>query len=125
MTKKVSVVMLVVAASLAVMSSLHLSGVLGTSSSSYNGTAAGVAEAVIGVALVWGAAALWRDSPTGRRDAIAATVFAIAGFLLGISITVRSGYIPDIAYHASVLPILLVLLTVLVVADRARPEAAR
>jgi peptidoglycan/LPS O-acetylase OafA/YrhL len=119
--KKVAVVMLLVAASLAVVSSLHLAGVLGARSSSYNGTAAGVAEAIIGAALVVGALAIWRDGSTGRRPAVAATVFAIGGFVLGISITARSGYIPDIAYHATVLPILVVILIVLAVSGR--PQA--
>jgi peptidoglycan/LPS O-acetylase OafA/YrhL len=119
--KKIAAVMLLVAASLAIVSSLHLSGVLSAHSSSYNGTAAGIAEAIIGVALVVGAVELWRDPSTGRRAAIASTVFAIAGFVLGISITARSGYIPDIAYHASVLPIIGAILVVLTV--RGRPRA--
>lgn len=116
--KKVAASMVIVAASLAVMSSLHLAGVLGTHADSYDGTAAGIAEAIIGVALVVGAVALRRDPPAGRRTAIAALLFAVAGFLLGISITARSGYVPDIAYHASVLPILIGELVVLLATGR-------
>jgi peptidoglycan/LPS O-acetylase OafA/YrhL len=123
--KKVAASMLIVAASLAVMSSLHLAGVLGTRADSYNGTAAGIAEAIIGIALVAGAIAARRDPAPGRRAAIAATVFGVAGFLLGISITARSGYVPDVAYHASVLPILIGNLVALVVAGRRGTLATR
>lgn len=122
--QKTALVMLLVAGSLAVVSPLHLAGALGAHSASYNGTAAGVAEAIIGVGLVLGAAALWRNGSAGCGLAIAATVFAIAGFILGISITARSGYVPDIAYHASVLPVLVGVLIVLRSAGRSQ-EAAR
>jgi peptidoglycan/LPS O-acetylase OafA/YrhL len=122
-SQKVAASMLIVAASLAVMSSLHLAGVLGTHADSYNGTAAGIAEAIIGIALVVGAIAARRDPEAGRRTAIAAMAFAVAGFLLGISITAPSGYVPDVAYHASVLPILIGNLVVLMVAGRQRPRA--
>lgn len=121
---KVAASMVIVAASLAVMSSLHLAGVLGSHADSYNGTAAGIAEAIIGVALIAGAIALRRDPVAGLTTSIAATAFAVAGFVLGLSITARSGYVPDVAYHASVLPILVGLLGVLVVANRQRTRPA-
>jgi peptidoglycan/LPS O-acetylase OafA/YrhL len=121
---KVAASMVIVAVSLAVVSSLHLAGVLGSNAGSYNGTAAGIAEAVIGVALIAGAIALRRDPVAGLTPAIAATAFAVAGFVLGLSITARSGYVPDVAYHASVLPILIGLLAVLVVASRQRTRPA-
>ena len=35
------------------------------------------------------------------------TGFAIAGFGIGLSMTTRGGDVPDIAYHAIVLPFLL------------------
>jgi peptidoglycan/LPS O-acetylase OafA/YrhL len=116
--KMIAASMVIVTASLAVMSSLHLAGVVGTDAKSYNGTAAGVAEAIIAVALAAGAIALRRDPVAGRNAAIAALVFAVAGFLLGISITAQSGYVPDIAYHASVLPILIGDLVVLLATRR-------
>lgn len=98
--------------SLAVESALHLSGTI----RDHSGTelSAGVAEAVICVAMLWGATSLARGGAAGRRIALGTTVFAIAGFCLGLTITVPSGYIPDIAYHATVLPILLVTLALIV-----------
>jgi hypothetical protein len=77
-------------------------------------TDAGVAEAVICVALLWGAGSLARRGAAGYRAALWTTVFAIAGFCLGLSITVPSGYVPDIADHATVLPILVITCTLIV-----------
>src|SRR5262249_36021774 len=49
-----------------------------------------------------------------RRDAaIAATAFAIIGFLVGLSFTVRGGTAIDVAYHATMLPLLLFTFLVL------------
>lgn len=88
------------AASLAVESALHLSGLVHDPGQSTE-IAAGGAEAIICVALAWGAAALARAGAAGRQVALGTTAFAVAGFILGLSITARSGYAPDIAYHAT------------------------
>jgi hypothetical protein len=104
------------ALSLAVESALHVSGTV----RGHSGTEidAGVAEAVICVALLWGTISLARGGATGWRIALGTTLFAVAGFCLGLTITVPSGYIPDIAYHATVLPILLGTVALIV---RSRP----
>jgi hypothetical protein len=95
---------------LAIISPLHLSGVLGGGTKPFNPTAAGTAEAIIGAALLTGAVALIRN----RRDvAIAATAFAVVGFLFGLSFTLRGGDGIDVAYHATMLPLLLFTLLVL------------
>ncbi|MGH3186159.1 MAG: hypothetical protein ACRDPY_10415 [Streptosporangiaceae bacterium] len=104
--------MFLAAVSLAVESALHLSDAIHPKGS--NETQAGAAEAVICVALLWGACSLAVRGAAGYRVALGTTVFAIAGFILGLSITVPSGYIPDIAYHAVVLPILIVTLALIV-----------
>jgi hypothetical protein len=65
---------------------------------------------VIGAVLVAGALALVRGS---RRAALAAVAFAIAGFGVGLSMTVRGGAAGDIAYHATMLPLLLFTLVLL------------
>jgi hypothetical protein len=109
--RRLAAVLLLVAVSLAVESALHLSGAVHPRGS--DETQAGAAEAVICVALLCGAGSLARRGPAGYRAALWATVFAIAGFCLGLSITVPSGYIPDIAYHATVLPILIITCTLL------------
>ncbi len=102
------------AASLAAMSTLHLTGTLAG-----GGTDAGVAEALICVALTAGAIAHARARPGGRTVALAAVAFAILGFLVGLSETIRGGdSIFGIAYHATVLP-LLVLTMLLLVRNRA------
>lgn len=100
------------ALSLAVESALHVSGTI----HGHGGTEmqAGIAEAVICVALLWGAVSLARGGAAGWRVAMGTTMFAVAGFCLGLTITVPSGYVPDIAYHATVLPILVVTFALIV-----------
>ena len=96
------------AASLAVVSALHLSGADGN-----DATGAGVAEAVICVVLLGGTIAYLR-APWGRTAALAATGFAIVGFCYGLSVTVRGGDPGDVAYHAAVLPLLIVTLILII-----------
>jgi hypothetical protein len=108
----IALLMIFEAATLAVVASLHLGGVLG-GSKPFRPTAAGVVEAIIGVALSGGAAALLRKSAHARGIAVAATLFAIAGFVLGLTFTVRGGGAIDVAYHAVMLPLLLLALIVL------------
>jgi hypothetical protein len=98
------------ALTLAVISPLHLSGVLAGGAKPFNPTAAGTAEALIGVVLLLGALGLLRNR---RNTAIAAVAFAIVGFLVGLSFTLRGGDATDIAYHATLLPLLLFTLVAL------------
>jgi cytochrome bd-type quinol oxidase subunit 2 len=98
----------IVAVSLAVASTLHLSGGVSGRAKPFNPDAAGIAEAVIGVVLAVAAVALWRSRERARALGLWALGFAIAGFCLGLSITSRGGHWPDIAYHATVLPVLAV-----------------
>lgn len=102
-----------VAASLVVMSVLHLSGVIQGGSKPYRPGGAGIAEAVIAVVLATGAFALRRAPGRARRLALGATGFAIAGFLVGLSFTLRGGSPVDIAYHLTGLPVLLITLAFL------------
>jgi hypothetical protein len=103
------------AASLAVMSTLHLSGAVP------GGAAPGVPEALICVALVAGAVALARRRPSARGLATGTLVFAIAGFVIGLSFTISGGSALDLAYHATVLPLLGLTLAAL----RRRPARSR
>jgi hypothetical protein len=112
--------MAVVAASLAVMSSLHLSGVLASGSPPFRSSDAGIAEAVIGIVLLAGAVAVWRNPDRARSAALFAIGFAVVGFVVGISITISGGNAVDITYHATVLPILAVTMTFLI-RSRRRP----
>ena len=107
-----AVLMCVVAATLAVMSFLHLSGILG-GTKPFNPSGAGVAEAVICLVLSYGATGLLRTWRHAQTVAIAATGFAIVGFIIGLRFTLEGGEAIDIAYHLSVLPILLVTLIAL------------
>jgi hypothetical protein len=109
-SRGIAMLMLFEAATLAVISSLHLGGVLGGGSKPFRPTAAGIAEAIIGLALIAGAAALLRKSAHARSIAVATTVFAIVGFIVGLSFTVRAGDAIDVAYHAVMLPLLLLTL---------------
>lgn len=95
------------------ISSLHLGGVLGRGSKPFRPTAAGIAEAIIALALISGAAALLRTSVHARNIAVATTAFAIVGFIAGLSFTVRGGDVIGVAYHAVMLPMLLLTLVAL------------
>jgi peptidoglycan/LPS O-acetylase OafA/YrhL len=96
------------AVSLAVVSPLHLTGAIRGGSKPYDPTDAGIAEAVIGIVLAGGAAALLLSPHRGRRAALAATGFAILGFILGLTFTLRGGTAFDVVYHATILPVLIV-----------------
>jgi Na+-transporting NADH:ubiquinone oxidoreductase subunit NqrB len=106
--------MISVAATLAVASGLHLSGTAQGRSAPFDAVHAGIAEAVIGVVLVAAAFAMLLLPAPARSIGIAATGFAVAGFLLGLRFTTLGGHRPDIAYHLTVLPVLLASLLILV-----------
>jgi peptidoglycan/LPS O-acetylase OafA/YrhL len=118
--RRVAAVMVAVAATLAVASALHLSGRVTGRGTLYDAGDAGIAEAVIGIVLVVGAVAMFRRLRRARAIGLAATGFATAGFLLGLSITARGGHWPDIAYHVAVLPVLIGSLVVLIRSGRHR-----
>jgi hypothetical protein len=112
--------MIAVAISLAVASGLHLSGTAQGRSTPFNGTHAGIAEAVIGAVLFTAAILMFRRTEFARVIGIAAAGFAIAGFLVGLRFTTLGGHWPDIAYHLSVLPLLLAIVWILSRSDRKR-----
>jgi hypothetical protein len=109
--RRIAALMGFVAGTLIVASTLHLAGIVADGSPPFDPDRAGIAEAVIAVVLVSGAIALVRGV---RRVALGATVFAIAGFGVGLSMTVRGGATGDIAYHVTMLPVLLATLVALV-----------
>ncbi|MFL5848323.1 MAG: hypothetical protein ACJ76M_17725 [Solirubrobacteraceae bacterium] len=97
--RRIAILMGLVAASLAVMSILHLAGAF----EGRTDAGAGIPEAIIGVVLLVGALALVRNGD--RRAALAALGFAIAGFLVGLRFTIDDGGV-QLAYHAAALPVL-------------------
>jgi hypothetical protein len=107
--KAVAMLMGLESASLAVMSALHLTGAL----SGKPGSSAGIPEALICVALAAGTEALVRRRPHARPLATGTLVFAIAGFLVGLSFTLSGNSAVDLAYHATVLPLLVLTLAML------------
>jgi peptidoglycan/LPS O-acetylase OafA/YrhL len=113
------------AATLAIMAFLHLDEILSAGSKPFRRTDAGIAEAVIGVALICGAAALLRNAPRARSVATATTGFAIVGFIVGLNFTIPGGDAIDIAYHATVLPLLLLTLAALLRNRDARTRTPR
>jgi hypothetical protein len=115
---KIAALMAAEAASLAVMASLHLGGRL-NGTKPFEPTRAGIAEAIIGVVLAAGAVALLRARPRAWGVAVAANIFAVAGFAVGLTRTVQGGGALDIGYHLTVLPLLLLTLVLLA---RARPS---
>jgi hypothetical protein len=105
--RRIAALMIVEAATLAVASALHLSGSVDGRSAPFDPDRAGVAEAIIGAVLVAAAFVMFRAPARARTVGIAATGFAIAGFLLGLSFTARGGHLPDVAYHLTMLPVLI------------------
>ena len=112
----VAVLMGLEAATLAIMSVFHLTGILAGGARPFRPTDAGVAEAVISGVLLGGAAALARRALHGRAIALAALGFAVLGVIVGLSFTVRGGDAIDVAYHATLLPLLVI--TLVAVANR-------
>jgi hypothetical protein len=109
----IAVLMGVIALSLAVMSALHFADVL-VGEKPFRPERAGTSEAVICVALAVGCAVLVRRLPRRGLVAIIAVLIAVAGFILGLTFTTRGGGTVDIAYHATVLPLLLLTLAFLI-----------
>ena len=110
---------------LAVFATLHLSGALriGSSASGRASYGAGVAEALICVALAGGAWALVRSpAPAAARRRVArfALGFAITGFIVGLTFTVDSGDPIDLGYHLVMLPVLVA--TTVLLARRPAPQ---
>lgn len=91
---------------LAVFSALHLSGALHIGSQHNASRGAGIAEAAICLALVLALAALMRSPADGRKAAMIGLAFAIFGFIVGLTFTIRGGDAIDLAYHATMLPVL-------------------
>jgi peptidoglycan/LPS O-acetylase OafA/YrhL len=98
--------MRLVALSLAVFATLHLTGALQVGASS----GAGVPEALICIVLVGGSVA------RSRRVALSAVGFAVFGFLVGLTFTLGGGSPVDLAYHLVTLPVLVA--TALLLASR-------
>jgi hypothetical protein len=95
-----------IAATLVVMSAFHLGGVLDEGSDPFDPDRAAVSEAVIALALFWGAGALRGGSPRGRAFALATVGIAIVGFTVGLNFTARGAGAFDVAYHLVGLPLL-------------------
>jgi len=98
------------ALSLAVFSTLHFSGAIHGASTTGAAPAAAVPEAVICVVLAAGAVSMRSARARSRRDALAATGFAILGFVVGLTSTLNGGPVIDLAYHLTVLPLLVATL---------------
>ena len=79
------------AATLVVVSAVHLVTAGGSKP-----RGAGIAEAVIAVVLLAGASALARGGPHGHQAALGALAVAIAGFILGLTFTLRGGTLADV-----------------------------
>lgn len=103
-------------AALATMSGLHLSGALSGGPQPFNPRAAGIAEAVICLALAGGAIALARRSPDSWRVAAGAVCVAILGFVVGLYFSLNGGHPVDLAFHATMLPLLAITLAALLLA---------
>ncbi|MEY9843187.1 hypothetical protein [Streptacidiphilus sp. MAP5-3] len=96
--------------SLLVMAALHLTHVISGGGPPYDPESAGVAEAVIGVVLLAAGYRMWRSPERSWGLMLGALAFAVAGFVVGMAFTVRSGTAVDVTFHAVGLPVLLLTL---------------
>jgi hypothetical protein len=119
--RRVAWVLLGIAVTLFVASSLHLSGAV-HGSPPYDADHAGIAEALIGVVLATCAIVMLRARARGAG--LAGTAFAVVGFGVGLNFTSQGGHAPDIAYHVTLLPVLLVALIVLLRTRAVRSPSA-
>ncbi len=108
------------AGTLAVIATLHLTGVLGGGHRPFRPVDAGIAEAITGLVLVYGVTVLVRRARHAHGIALATIVFAIVSFIVGLTFTLRGGDAIDIAYHATMLPLLLLTLILLRRSELAR-----
>jgi peptidoglycan/LPS O-acetylase OafA/YrhL len=118
--RRIGALMVFEAATLAIASVLHLSGDVHGRSKPFNADHAGLAEAIIGVVLACGAGMLLRAPDRARNIGLAATGFASIGFAVGLNFTARGGDIPDVAYHVTLLPVLIGSMVVLLRVGRRR-----
>ena len=100
------------AAALAAMAFLHLTGILAGGHKPFAPSQAGIAEAIICIVLAYGASALMRQPPR-QRIARATIAVAILGFIVGLVFTVQGGDAIDLAFHATMLPLLILTLLAL------------
>ncbi|MGT2462881.1 hypothetical protein [Sinomonas atrocyanea] len=118
--RAVAALLAIEAVSLATVSALHLTGVLGGGTPPYNPTAAGIAEGLIGAVLLAAAVAVVRSPKHGYAAAQAGSGFAVAGFVLGLVFTLAGGRPVDVVYHVTMLPVLVLTLVLSVVWARRR-----
>lgn len=91
----------------------------------YQHQRAGTAETVIAIVLLAGLALTWRRPPWPRRAAIGAQAIAALGVLVGlftIAVGVGPRTIPDLAYHLTILAVLVVGLALALRGDTASPR---
>jgi hypothetical protein len=112
--RAVAAVLALIAVSLAVAAVRHLTGQVRGRAKPFDSSDAGIAEAIIGTFLASGSTAMFRDVGRVRTIGLAVTTFAIMGFVIGLTITIQAGHLPDVAYHITVLPLLLGSLTILI-----------
>jgi peptidoglycan/LPS O-acetylase OafA/YrhL len=118
--RRLALLMAFAAATLAIFAALHLAGAIHSADKSADGSGAGIPEAVICLVLLFGAAALVRSPHRGRQSALLSTGFAIVGFVVGLAFTLSGGAPVDLAYHLTMLPILISTGVLLARAQRRR-----
>ncbi len=103
--------MLFEAAAFVIASMIH-SGLLMTG---YEHDRARIAEGVIAVVLLTGAASTWIRPAWTRKAGLAAQAFALLGTLIGvftIAIGIGPRTLPDVAYHVAIITVLIIGLVI-------------
>jgi hypothetical protein len=122
--RRFAVVMLAEAATFGVASYLHLDGRISLGFTTITGehfSRASVPEAIIGAVLAAGAVVVGVAPGRARTAAVGATGFAVLGVLAGLGFVLTSSrphIAGDLAYHLTILLVLLAGLIVLVRTDR-------
>lgn len=93
--------------------------------SGYEDEGAAVPEAVIGSVMLLGLGVSWSPEPWGRRAAVGALAFGLAGSLLGlvlVIIGIGPRTVPDVTYHVVLVATLVVGLTLALRRGRSAPD---
>ncbi len=104
------------------MAVLHLTGILAGGQKPFDPKHAYRVEAIVCVLLAYGASTLIRE-PTRQRIARVTIGLAILGFIVGLYFTLQGGDAIDVAFHATMLPLLILTLLALRMPTPSRSHA--
>jgi hypothetical protein len=126
-SRTVGVLMIIAAAAFWTASAIHFGATIPLGLITLRDTFLGAAtpEAIIGLAMGIGAAAVLVRWQSSRTIALGCTAFAVLATVYGLSVTLGSSRTADVIYHIIMLVVLIVVLSLAIAArPRTRPSAS-